>query len=48
MRTWITDSPDGFAKRKIPVTFAMHAAMCGSLGIGNKLNTISKGEAEEI
>ncbi|WMJ89739.1 alpha-galactosidase [Anaerocolumna sp. MB42-C2] len=48
MRAWITDTPDGLTNRKIPVTFAMRSAMCGSLGIGNNLNTISNQEAEEI
>ncbi len=48
MRAWITDSADGLNKRKIPVTFAMHTAMCGALGIGNDLYNISSSEAEEI
>lgn len=48
MRAWVTDSPDGFTKRKVPITFALHTAMCGALGIGNNLNTLSLAEAEEI
>ncbi|MGB8454088.1 MAG: alpha-galactosidase [Anaerocolumna sp.] len=48
MRAWVTDTPDGFSKRKIPITFALHTAMCGVLGIGNNLNGLNKGETEEI
>lgn len=47
MRAWVTDD-SGMDGRKIPLAFSMHAAMCGSLGIGIDLNTAEAGRMEEV
>ena len=47
MRAWLTDD-FGMDGRKIPLSFAMHSAMCGSLGIGTDLNRTSEEKREEI
>lgn len=44
MRAWVTDSPDGLTGRSVPLSFALHAAMCTSLGIGKNLNTMGEPE----
>ena len=43
MRAWVTDSPE---ERKVSLRFALHAAMCGSLGIGCNLNALRREELE--
>lgn len=48
MRAWVTDSPDGWTKRSVPLSFALHAAMCGSLGIGTNLNQADEEELAQI
>ncbi|MDD3278699.1 MAG: alpha-galactosidase [Lachnospiraceae bacterium] len=47
MRAWLTDD-FGMNRRKIPLAFSMHSAMCGSLGIGVNLNQISEEDKEQI
>lgn len=47
MRAWLTDD-FGMDRRKIPLAFSMHSAMCGALGIGTDLNRTSDGRLEEI
>ncbi len=44
MRAWVTDVPDGLTGRSIPLSFRLHCAMCGALGIGNDLNKMSEEE----
>lgn len=44
MRAWVTDAARGETARKASLTFALHAAMCGSLGIGNNLNGLQEAE----
>lgn len=44
MRAWVTDVPEGETARKASLRFALHAAMCGSLGIGNNLNKMSEAD----
>lgn len=48
MRAWVTDAPEGKTARKPPLSFAFHAAMCGSLGIGSNLNRMGEPELSEI
>ncbi|MDY3919001.1 MAG: alpha-galactosidase [Candidatus Limivivens sp.] len=47
MRAWLTEDY-GMNQRKIPLPFAMHVSMCGSLGIGMDLNTASEETMEAI
>lgn len=47
MRAWLTDD-FGMDERRIPLSFAMHASMCGSLGIGTDLNRTPEDKREEI
>lgn len=44
MRAWVTDSPNWINERSIPVTFRLHCAMAGSLGIGSNLNHMTEEE----
>lgn len=44
MRAWVTDVPEGPTSRKASLSFALHTAMCGSLGIGNNLNRLEETE----
>lgn len=44
MRAWVTDQPQSPTARKASLSFALHAAMCGSLGIGNNLNALKEDE----
>lgn len=44
MRAWVTDTGKGETARKASLAFALHAAMCGSLGIGNDLNGLEESE----
>lgn len=44
MRAWVTDAGQEETARKAPLTFALHVAMCGSLGIGNNLNGLKESE----
>lgn len=47
MRAWLTDD-FGMNQRKIPLPFAMHSAMCGTLGIGIDLNTATEERRSQI
>lgn len=47
MRAWLTDD-FGMNRRRIPLNFSMHSAMCGVLGIGIDLNSTSDERAEQI
>ena len=47
MRAWLT-SDDAIDGRKIPLSFGMHCAMCGSLGIGIDLNKAPEEELARI
>lgn len=47
MRSWFTEDYE-MSHRKIPISFAMHMAMCGSLGIGVNLNHFSAEERKLI
>lgn len=47
MRAWLTDD-FGMDGRKIPLSFSMHVAMCGALGIGIDLNKAPKEKMAEI
>ena len=47
MRAWLTDD-FGMDGRKCPFPFAMHSAMCGSLGIGTDLNRTSEEKKRKI
>lgn len=47
MRAWLTDD-FGMNERKIPLSFSMHSAMCGTLGIGIDLNTATQERCDEI
>lgn len=41
MRSWVTDCPNFYTKRTIPLEFRFHASMTGTLGIGGNLNNWS-------
>lgn len=38
MRSWVTDCPNFYTKRTIPLEFRFHVSMTGTLGIGGNLN----------
>lgn len=44
MRAWVTDVPDTLTGRSIPLSFRLHCAMCGALGIGTNLNNMGEEE----
>lgn len=44
MRAWVTDVPDALTGRRTPLSFRLHCAMCGALGIGNNLNALDETE----
>lgn len=46
MRAWVTDVPDALTGRSMPLSFRMHCAMCGALGIGNNLNRMDEAELD--
>jgi alpha-galactosidase len=45
MRAWVTDAANG-GSRTIPLSFRVHCAMCGALGIGMNLNHASDEECK--
>lgn len=47
MRAWVTDAANG-KERRIPLSFKLHCAMCGALGIGMDLNRILPEEEAEV
>ena len=42
MCAWVTDSPNPFTGRSVPLAFRFHAAMAGALGLGGDLEEWSK------
>ncbi|GGM18604.1 alpha-galactosidase [Streptomyces fumigatiscleroticus] len=47
MSAWVTDVPNQFTGRTVPLRFRFHAAMAGLLGIGGDLNRWSEEELAE-
>jgi len=47
MMCWVTDSPNPFTGRPLPLSFRFHVAMAGALGIGGDLRRWSAAEREE-
>lgn len=47
MRSWLTDEFN-IDRRRVPLNFYMHTAMCGTLGIGIDLNGASEERLEKI
>lgn len=47
MRAWLTDD-FGMNQRAIPLQFAMHCSMCGTLGIGIDLNAATEERRDQI
>lgn len=47
MRAWVTDAASG-KDRFIPLSFKLHCAMCGALGIGMDLKKAEQGQLEEV
>lgn len=46
MEAWVTDSPNPYTRREIPLDFRFHVAMAGSLGIGGALTEWSEADLE--
>ncbi|MBM7693848.1 alpha-galactosidase [Peribacillus deserti] len=46
MVSWVTDSPNMYTKREIPLKFRCHAAMMGAMGIGCNLNKLTAEDSE--
>ncbi|KJK38885.1 alpha-galactosidase [Streptomyces variegatus] len=44
MGAWVTDSPNPYTGRRVPLDFRFHAAMNGVLGVGGDLNRWSEAE----
>ncbi|WP_329205788.1 alpha-galactosidase [Streptomyces sp. NBC_00683] len=47
MGAWVTDSPNPYTRRAVPLRFRLHSAMAGALGIGGDLTHWSKVELDE-
>ncbi|MFJ9963211.1 alpha-galactosidase [Streptomyces avermitilis] len=47
MGCWVTDAPNQFTGRRLPLRFRFHAAMAGALGIGGDLERWSEAELRE-
>lgn len=47
MMCWVTDSPNPFTGRTLPLSFRFHVAMAGSLGLGGDLRSWSAEERDE-
>jgi alpha-galactosidase len=47
MMCWVTDSPNPFTGRTLPLSFRFHVAMAGSLGIGGDIRRWSAEERKE-
>jgi alpha-galactosidase len=47
MMAWVTDSPNEYTGRKLPLSFRFHVAMAGSLGIGGNLTSWDPAELAE-
>ncbi|KPC84726.1 alpha-galactosidase [Streptomyces sp. NRRL S-4] len=47
MGAWVTDSPNPFTQRAVPLRFRLHSAMAGALGIGGDLTRWPEAELHE-
>ncbi|MGW6464488.1 alpha-galactosidase [Streptomyces rubiginosohelvolus] len=47
MGAWVTDSPNPFTHRAVPLRFRFHSAMAGALGVGGDLTRWSEAELDE-
>ncbi|MFJ3439065.1 alpha-galactosidase [Streptomyces cyaneofuscatus] len=47
MGAWVTDSPNPFTRRSVPLRFRFHSAMAGALGVGGDLTRWSEAELDE-
>ncbi|MER5208963.1 GH36 C-terminal domain-containing protein [Streptomyces sp. NPDC002825] len=47
MSAWVTDCPNPFTGRTVPLSFRFHVAMAGALGLGGNLLDWSAGERAE-
>ncbi|MGW8884270.1 alpha-galactosidase [Streptomyces sp. NPDC055749] len=47
MGAWVTDSPNPFTQRAVPLRFRLHCAMAGALGIGGDLTRWTEAELNE-
>ncbi|WP_042166042.1 alpha-galactosidase [Paenibacillus gorillae] len=47
MMCWVTESPNGFNGRSLPLSYRFHSAMMGGLGIGANIGKWSPEEMEE-
>ncbi|PLT29923.1 alpha-galactosidase [Peribacillus deserti] len=45
MASWVTDSPNIYSKRELPMKFRCHTAMMGTMGVGCNLQSLT---AEEL
>lgn len=48
MRAWVTDCACPSNVRDVPLSFRLHSAMCGALGIGSNLKHLSENENKLI
>ncbi|WP_026924465.1 alpha-galactosidase [Glycomyces arizonensis] len=46
MGAWVTDSPNPFTRREVPLDFRFHVAMAGALAVGGDLNAWTESELE--
>src|SRR5690606_8390325 len=46
MGAWVTDSPNPFTRREVPLDFRFHVAMAGVLAVGGDLREWTAGELE--
>lgn len=47
MGAWVTDSPNPYTRRAVPLRFRLHSAMAGALGIGGDLTSWPEEELDE-
>ncbi|ANS75579.1 alpha-galactosidase [Paenibacillus yonginensis] len=47
MMCWVTESPNGFNGRSLPLSYRFHSSMMGGLGIGADIGRWSEAEMEE-
>lgn len=47
MMCWVTESPHGFTRRVLPLSYRFHSAMMGGLGIGADISHWSEAELAE-
>ncbi|WP_026930810.1 alpha-galactosidase [Glycomyces tenuis] len=46
MGAWVTDAPNPFTRRSVPLDFRFHVAMAGVLAVGGDLDAWTEGERE--